>query len=195
MRILVRPVKANYKGTIVSVTGDKWRRAVEYVRRVYPVAADKITWVIQDELDASAQKFDLETDPGRLALYNLLDGLMPHHCAANKKADGCYELIVGFIQSRPRGFPNGDLQGFTYGPPVSVSVASDEDMEATVAHEIAHIYGIGDTYADGSIRCSVNPAPNGMSGKDWDVRTKTVSCTAGRTQFPEVSATLIPAEA
>ena len=195
MRILVRPVKANYKGTIVSVTGDKWRRAVEYVRRVYPVAADKITWVIQDELDASAQKFDLETDPGRLALYNLLDGLMPQHCAANKKADGCYELIVGFIQSRPRGFPNGDLQGFTYGPPVSVSVASDEDMEATVAHEIAHIYGIGDTYADGSIRCSVNPAPNGMSGKDWDVRTKTVSCTAGRTQFPEVSATLIPAEA
>jgi len=88
MRILVRPVKANYKGTIVSVTGDKWRRAVEYVRRVYPVAADKITWVIQDELDASAQKFDLETDPGRLALYNLLDGLMPQHCAANKKADG-----------------------------------------------------------------------------------------------------------
>lgn len=195
MRILVRPVKANYKGTIVTVTGDKWRRAVEYLRRVYPVAADKITWVIQDEIDASAPKFDLETDPGRLAVYNLLDGLMPQHCAANKKADGCYELIVGFIQSRPGGFPNGELQGFTYGPPVSISVASDEDMEATVAHEIAHIYGIGDTYKDGSIRCSVNPAPDGMSGKDWDVRTKTVTCTAGRTQFPDVSATLIPADA
>lgn len=195
MRILVRPVKANYKGTIVTVTGDKWRRAAEYVRRVYPVAAEKLTWVIQDEFDASAANFDLETEPGRLALHNALEGLMPQHCAANKKADGCYELIVGFIQSKPRGFPNGDLQGYTYGTPVSVSVASDEDMEATVAHEIAHIYGIGDTYADGSIRCSVNPAPNGMSGKDWDVRTKTISCTAGRTQFPEVSATLIPAEA
>ncbi len=195
LRILVRPVKANYKGTIQQVTGDRWRKAVEYVRRVYPVAADKISWVIQDEFDASDAKFDLETTAGEGALWNALTALMPQHCAANKKADGCYELIVGFIPSRNLGFPNGTGQGFTLGAPTNIVVASDEDMESTVAHEIAHIYGAGDTYKDGSIRCAVNPAPDGVTGKDWDDRSKTTSCVAGRTAFPEVSATLIPEQA
>ncbi len=195
LRILVRPVKAHYKGTIQSVTGDRWRRAVEYVRHVYPVAADKITWVIQDEFDASDAKYDLETPAGERALWEALTNQMPQHCAANNKAEGCFDLIVGFIQSRNLGFPNGTGQGFTMGRPTNIVVASDEDMESTVAHEIAHIYGAGDTYADGAIRCAVNPAPNGMSGKDWDDRDKTTSCSAGRQQFPNVSATLIPAEA
>ena len=84
LRILVRPVKANYKGSIQQVTGDRWRRAVEYVRRVYPVAAEKISWVIQDEFDASAAKFDLETTAGEQALWTALTELMPQHCAANK---------------------------------------------------------------------------------------------------------------
>lgn len=195
LRILVRPVKANYNGTIQSVTGDRWRRAVEYVRYVYPVAADKITWIIQDEFDASDARFNLETPDGERALWEALTNLRPQQCAANPKAEGCFDLIVGFIQSRNLGFPNGTGQGFTMGRPTNIVVASDEDMESTVAHEIAHIYGAGDTYADGALRCAVNPAPNGMSGKDWDDRNRTTSCTAGRQQFPNVSATLIPAEA
>jgi uncharacterized protein (TIGR03437 family) len=195
LRILVRPVKANYNGTIQSVTGDRWRRAVEYVRHVYPVAADKITWTIQDEFDASDARFNLETNDGERNLWEALTNLLPKHCATNKRADGCFDLIVGFIQSRNLGFPNGTGQGFTMGAPTNIVVASDEDMESTVAHEIAHIYGAGDTYADGSIRCAVNPAPNGFSGKDWDNREQTTSCTAGRLQATGISATLIPAEA
>jgi uncharacterized protein (TIGR03437 family) len=195
LRILVRPVKANYNGTIQSVTGDRWRRSVEYVRHVYPVAADKITWTIQDEFDASDARFNLETNDGERNLWQALTDLLPPHCATNRKADGCFDLIVGFIQSRNLGFPNGTGQGFTMGAPTNIVVASDEDMESTVAHEIAHIYGAGDTYADGSIRCAVNPAPNGFNGKDWDNREQTTSCTAGRLPATGISATLIPADA
>lgn len=59
--------------------------------------------MLQDEFDAPAAKYDLETDAGETALWQALADLMPQHCAANKKADGCFELIVGFIPSRNDG--------------------------------------------------------------------------------------------
>ena len=51
--------------------------------------------------------------------------------------------------------------------PATIVTESDEDMLATVAHEIAHCYEIGDEYEGGSINMSINPAPHGMSGTDW----------------------------
>jgi len=195
LRIMVRPVKANYGGTIVTVRDSKWKTAWSYLQSVYPVAADGIDWDIQDEFDASADGFDLETDQGRAGLWEGLTNLLPQKCAANAKAEGCYDLIVGFIPDRPMGYPNGQLQGYTYGRPTNIVVASDEDMPATIPHEIAHIYLAGDTYDGGSLNCKVNPAPDGYTGKDWDDREKTTSCIAGKTAFPRASATLIPADA
>src|SRR5437868_4143442 len=58
LRILARPVKSNYSGTIVTVADDRWRKAWEYVRRVYPVAADRVTWDVREELDASDSKYN-----------------------------------------------------------------------------------------------------------------------------------------
>ncbi len=141
-------------------------------------------------------KYNLETDNGQRELWQALTNLIHPTCSANPKSEGCYDLIVGFIQSRPNGYPNGKDQGFTYGKPSNIVVASDGDAPATVAHEIAHVYGVGDTYKGGSIRCSVNPAPNGMSGKDWDTQADT-SCTAGRKPYPapdELGAALITAD-
>ena len=40
LRILVRPVKANYNGTVTSVKGDAWKTAWTFTRSVYPIAAD-----------------------------------------------------------------------------------------------------------------------------------------------------------
>lgn len=192
VRILVRTVKANYNGTILSVEGDRWRKAYEYLQHVYPVAADSVVWNIQDEFDASAPNFNLETDEGQQALWSALTDLQPTTCSANPKADGCFDLIVGFIQARPKTYPDGTLQGYTMGKPTNIVVASDQDMEATVAHEIAHTVGAGDTYEGGSLHCKVNPAPDGVTGKDWDDSDKTTACTAGRQNFPGASATLIP---
>jgi len=193
LRILVKPVKANYAGKIVTVRDTKWKTAVGYLTSVYPVAADGVDWDVQDEFDASDSQFDLETDAGRLGIWEALTNLVPQKCAANPKASGCYDLVVGFIPDRPMGYPNGTLQGYTYGRPTNIVVASDEDMEATVPHEIAHIYMAGDTYDGGSLNCNLNPAPDGFSGKDWVDRDKTTICTQGKTAFPDVSATLIPA--
>jgi len=188
LRILVRPVRANYAGRVVTVTGDRWKRAVEYVQATYPVAAEDVQWDVKDEFDGTA--FDLEGDAGRAGLWQALTDLLPQHCAANRRAAGCYDLIVGFIQERP----GGTLQGYTYGSPTNIVVASDDDMEATVTHEIAHIYGAGDTYEGGSLNCPVNPSPDGYAGKDFNNPEQQAVCREGKKAFPGASATFIGAD-
>jgi hypothetical protein len=191
LRILALPVRAHYNGTITEPP-ETWKTMDVFTKRVYPVAAEKVKWTLRGMLDASDSQFNLETDEGQLALWEALAGLNPPYCQADPMADGCYDLIVGFISDRPKGFPNGVLQGYTYGRPANIVVAKDEDAEATVAHEMAHVFGIGDTYDGGSFRCSVNPAPDGYTGKDWDDRSQDVSCTQGRQALEGVSATLVP---
>ena len=194
LRILVRPVKANYNGTITSVKGDAWKTAWTFTRSVYPIAADQIFWDVREEFDLSASQYNLETDDGRLAVWQALTNLMPEHCAANPKSTGCYDLVVGFISDRPNTYPNGTLQGYTYGRPTNIVVASDEDMPATISHEIGHIYGVGDTYDGGSLNCGVNPSPDGVNGKDYNNPANSASCTAGKVTFPGASATKILAD-
>lgn len=194
IRVLALPVKANYGGVVTQVLDDGWKKIGGFAESVYPVAAAKFDWSVRDELDASGPQYDLETDEGQAGLWQALKDLMPVHCTANPSAAGCFDIIIGFISDRPKGYPNGTLQGYTYGKPVNIVVAKDEDAPATVAHEIGHLYGIGDTYDGGSFRCSANPAPDSFSGKDWDDRTKTVQCTAGRTALEGVSSTKVPAD-
>lgn len=192
--ILALPVKANYKGTVTQVSDNKWKTMWQFTQRTYPLADEKIKWHMREELDASDSKYDLETSDGQRALWEALTSLNPSTCSTSPTDDGCYALIVGFISDRPGGYPNGNLQGYTYGRPTNIVVAKDEDAEATVAHEIAHVYGIGDTYAGGSLRCSVNPSPDGFKGSDWDNRENSdFSCSSGKTALENVSATLIPA--
>ena len=195
VRVLAMPVKANYAGEITQVPNDKWKTMWRFTQHVYPLAADKIGWTIGEEFDGSAAKYDLETNAGQLELWQALTNLMPAECKINRSAAGCYDLIVGFISDRPNTYPRGKLQGYTYGKPTNLVVAKDEDAEATVAHEIGHVYGIGDTYSGGSIRCSANPAPNGTLGGNWDdpARTSGFGCTDGRVRGPgDVDATMIP---
>lgn len=194
--ILALPVKANYKGTVTQIPNDKWKTMWQFTQRTYPLADDKIKWHIREELDASDAKYDLETDDGQRALWEALTNLNPATCSTSPTDAGCYTLIVGFISDRPKGYPNGTLQGYTYGKPANIVVASDADAEMTVAHEIAHVYGIGDTYEGGALRCSVNPSPDGFKGSDWDNRENSnFSCSAGKTALPGFSATLIPSSA
>ncbi len=192
MRILALPVKANYGGKIVSVEGDQWKGFADYVRSVYPVATDKFFWVTRDEFDASDSNYDLETDDGQYNLWDALRKLIPSECAGNPNADGCFTQVFGFINDRPGGYPNGTLQGFTFGKPANIGVAKDEDAAATVAHEIGHTFGLGDTYDGGSFACLVNPAPDGYTGTELN-GDAAAHCTAGRVALDGVSATLIPA--
>jgi len=192
IRILAVPVKANYKGTIVSVTDDRWKTFGDYLRKTYPLAPDKIDWSIREEFDGSA--FDLETDDGQRNLWEALEKLIPPRCAQNPLAEGCFHQVFGFIMDRPNGYPDGKLQGYTFGKPANIGVVRDEDAEATVAHEIGHTFGLGDTYDGGSFNCKVNPSPDEFSGKDFDDASKKISCTSGRTALTGVGGTRIPAD-
>lgn len=194
LRILAIPVKTNYNGVITQVQDDKWKTMHTFTSSVYPVAADKVKWETRGEFDASANKFNLETDDGQRNLWEALTNLMPTTCSTDPNGEGCYDLIVGFISDRPETYPQGNLQGFTYGRPTNIVVAKDEDAPATVAHEIAHVYGIGDTYNGGAFRCSVNPAPDAFTGKNWDNFEQMTSCSSGRIALDQISATKIPAE-
>ncbi|MBF0468257.1 MAG: hypothetical protein HQK61_05150, partial [Desulfamplus sp.] len=194
VRVLAMAVKANYNGTVTQVSDDKWKTMWQYTQKVYPIADNKFDWKVREEFDASDPKYNLETDEGQRNLWEALTNLMPNECASDPKKDGCYELVVGFISDRPNTYPEGKLQGYTYGRPTNLVVAKDEDAEATVAHEIAHVYGVGDTYAGGSIRCDINPAPDHFKGSDWDNRENSdYNCSSGREALGDVSATKIPA--
>lgn len=189
IRILAVAVKANYgRGIIKEISDERWKKMGDFMKTVYPVADKNFSWTVRPTVfDASADKYDLWKSEGGGA-YNLsiaLDSLIPVKCKTNPKLEGCYDFVVGFIKESLVQDNNQGLAGWAYqGMKSVVVVADDDDAPGTVAHELAHQYGIGDTY-DGkdtsSIRCSVNPAPDSFVGRDWDKGMQsTISCTAGR---------------
>ncbi len=193
VRVLAVPVKANYNDTVMQVSGEAWKTSWNFMSSVYPVAYNAISWTVGQEFDASDSTYNQQTDAGQSNLWNGLNNLMPSHCKANPTAEGCYEMIVGFI---PECISEGNglsTCGYTYTSPSTIVAAKQDNVQSVVAHEIAHTYGVGDTYSGGTFRCSVNPAPDGMKGTDWDTQNQ-VSCSAGRILYPgSLGSTLIPA--
>lgn len=178
VRILAVPVKARY-GTDVRSPDEKWKRAGEFMRSVWPVADAAFSWSLREEIDLTAH--DITTDDGQRAVWKALADLNPNRCETEPQADGCYDAVMGFIKSRI-----GDMQGYTFGAPAVVNVNDDEDMMATVVHEFAHMapFKLGDEYRKGSYNCDHNPPPPDYVGSNFNNREqKSFSCTAS----PEVS--------
>jgi len=189
IRVLAVAVTANYgKGAIKSVSGTRWKKMGNFMQNVYPLAEDNLVWDIHPTvLDASGSDYNLREAEGDGCenLSKALAKLIPARCKTKPQGKGCYDFVVGFINNTITQDNGKKLAGYVYtGTKAVVAVATDDDAPGTVAHELAHQYGIGDTYDDkdlSSIRCSVNPAPNGFKGLDWDTGLKKVtSCTAGR---------------
>lgn len=193
IRILAVPIKANYGGPPKSISDDNWKTMWTYTEKVYPLGAGNLKWTPHfEELDASDRKYNLKTENGQKLVWGELTAFIPDKCQTSPQDASCHDYVVGFIPETIVVSADSSLQGFTYGSPAFVVVAGDEDASATVAHELAHIYGIGDTYHDpeGScIRCSVNPAPPGFKGRDWDNKFRLFDgCTV---KPPMVASTLI----
>lgn len=189
LRILAVPIKANYgSGGPKSITDDGWKTLGNFMQDVYPLADGNLKWTNRLQVfDASASRYNLEKSDwsGCNKLTNALAAMIPASCKTNPKGAGCYDFVVGMIPSSLTQDNGLGLAGWApFGDPVVVVVAGDNDAAATVAHEIAHKFGIGDTY-DGegtsSIRCTVNPAPNGFKGRNWDNNFVDFNgCVAGR---------------
>lgn len=153
MKVLAVPIKGNYSGKVIGCEGD-WKQGSTMLSATYPVAREDVEYVLGPEQDLSDPKYDLNTNNGRKLVWQALSALQPPN-------DG-YTTIVGFM----RDPTSQGYLGYTYGEPATIVCESEPDMLATIVHEIAHCYKIGDEYPDGSLNDVLNPPPHGMKGRD-----------------------------
>ncbi|MDD4801909.1 MAG: zinc-ribbon domain-containing protein [Syntrophomonas sp.] len=166
LRILAVPLKANYDGFVKS-PGNQWHNGHKFLREVFPVAKKDVEWIIRAEpLDVSSYMFNVTSATGQWKVAEQLKTLQTSSSGSQ------YDAIVGFIPEA-----TADSVGFTYRN-LSVVVAEDQpDMMATVAHEIGHLYNLGEEYKGGAYNTSVNMPPYGYSGMDWFDKSKPASGT------------------
>lgn len=154
MKVLAVPVLANYSGRVVSCLGD-WRYGSTMIEAAYPVAKKGVDYVLHPELDLSDGRYDLNTDIGQFNVWEALKNL--------QTPDKDYTMIVGYIRYPAN---HGQYLGYTYGQPANVVCESEPDLYATVVHEIAHCYLIGDEYEGGGLNNELNSPPYRMQGHD-----------------------------
>ena len=189
LRALAVAVRGNYGG-VIKVPDGKWKLGGDFLRSTYPISYEGYKWELGNELDLGDPIFDLTTDIGRFNVWQALGMLRPNECAAKPGMANCYDIVVGFIKE-PIVIGDRMLQGYTYGSPANIVVNDDQDMPATVAHEVAHIFGIGDEYRGGSLRCSVNPPPPDYEGSDWVTNAPTKCTSSTAQQGPSGQGSLI----
>lgn len=157
LKVLAVPIKTKFDG-VIETPGNEWQNGYKCMRRTYPVAYDKVTWTRGALLDATGPDFDTTKAAGERKLW----------AEVNKMGEG-YDLVIGFVQSRiPVTRTNPDtgkketrrIQGYAFlDGKASIVVNSDEDMQATVPHEVAHIFKTGDTYDGGGYNLAINCPP------------------------------------
>lgn len=170
LSVIMLPIKTNYgPGDIRSTTGT-WKTLLDFTKLVYPVAPDKWKVKMGHEIDASGDQYNTLTPEGRQALALLVvEAAQQRPCFEQPRpADiTCYDSISGFVKDRLG--QGGTLQGFAYKViKTNINVESDADAAATVAHEIGHLYSLGDEYQGGAFNCPVNPPPATYVGKDFN---------------------------
>jgi len=154
MKALAVPMICNYGGEIKSCTGD-WKDGVTLLTALYPVARDDVEYVLGQEQDFTDIKYDLQTDDGQMRTWRILSAL--------QTPNNDYTIIIGFMPT-PVVDNYGILFGYTYGGEVTVVSEADDSMMATVVHEIAHCYNIGDEYPGGGLNNLLNAPPYQMKG-------------------------------
>ena len=196
LRVLAVGVKANYGPGDVRAPVGKWKKLGEFMKQVYPIASANFRWVIGQDLDLSANVYNLKSEEGQLAVWEALTKLQPQECTVNPQAPACYDLIVGFVRDRQGA--EGTTQGYTFGAPANIVTETDQDAPATVAHEVGHVFKLGDEYdqMNGAFNCSINPPPSTFVGRDWDNSDNT-NFKCGKSDIQESpvgSGNLIPAD-
>ena len=161
VRVLAVPVTGNFGGRVVRCQGTDWWDGVTMLTAEYPVARADMEYIIGPELDLSADIYDLKDE--NWGMFNAWDALCRLQDTSNP-----YTLILGFI-SEPCG-EDGNVLGFTCSGsnPKSIKasfvVESQRDWLAIIPHEVAHCYGIGDEYPNGSLAVETNMPPYGITG-------------------------------
>ncbi len=156
IKVLAVPVIANYSGKVIRCSGD-YKKSSEFLYATYPLGKNNLEYILAPELDLSDDMYDLNSEDGMYNVWEALANLQ------TKSKD--YELIIGFVRNNPL---DGSLAGYTYGLPANIVTESDGDMQATVAHEVAHCYKVGDEYPGGTMNPNTNEPPYKMKGSGWN---------------------------
>jgi hypothetical protein len=166
LRILAVPLKANYEGVVKS-PGNQWMSGHSFIKKVFPLANVDIEWIIRPEhLDVSSYMYNLNSNEGKWKVSEQLKRLQVSDSGAQ------YDVIIGFMAES-----TADCAGYTYRKLSVIISNGDPDMPATVAHEIGHLYNLGEEYKGGFYNTSVNMPPYGYKGKDWFDNKKPASGT------------------
>ena len=152
-------------GDKIGTKETKGKSAVELIKQylldVYPVAEVNI-----DEgnvFDGSSSDYDMCNDNGQKKLWEEVSKLQVRDKETGKDK---YDIILAFVMYRQD--ESGTGQGYTFGKPTNIITLTDPDMLPTVAHEIAHCYGIGDEYDGGSYNYRTNNVPLNYKSKGRD---------------------------
>ena len=151
-RVLIVPVVANYSGHIYEPSG-RWMSGGAQILATFPLARADFEIILGAELDLT--HFDIES--GEDALFEVWRELQNLQTMSRD-----FDAIVGIV-AHPIG---PGILGYTFGGQAVVASESDPEMYATIVHEIAHLFGIGDEYEGGSANVRVNMMPYGMTASD-----------------------------
>lgn len=170
IRILVRPVTLVFDTYEQSLTTDEWKHAYHFLQQTYPVTRGEVEWVIGSPIRSSVNSLIDSELNSLLIQLNMGRGF----CNSSFFAMVCRDAHIaimpplkipsggGYMEGVNNGFgsivvfANGSYpeEGGTTPPPIDY-------MQAIVAHEMGHSYGLGDEYniQGASFACSVNPPP------------------------------------
>ena len=176
IRILVRPVTVTYlTKDDVSLSDDQWRNsAFDFLKKTYPISEDGIEWDIGNEVTASGEwieQFGFETFFNRRSIIDMFS-TVSYFCNSS-----CYDAILYVFPpisvcdeevcvfgrlDRLHGIiialTNGSFVNNSTGDEITVS-----GFQNVIAHEVGHIYNLGDEYSGGNYKCLINPPPPGYS--------------------------------
>ncbi len=189
LRFLAVPIKIKKGNDVIQLPDDQWKSAGGFLRSVYPIAYSGVEWTI-DKTGMEYTWGDKNNDGWMLIWlwvnYRWLCG-WPFR-------PPCYDAVIGFIGPVPMRVLDtchdnacahavGANAPGTFVETAMVIMANtsfaDPDcleqpfveiksMQAIVAHEMGHRYGLGEEYNHpyATYKCDVNPPPPGYGGRE-----------------------------
>lgn len=171
IRVVVRPVTLVFDDHEQSLSTDEWKYAYQFLQKTYPIARENVEWIIGNPIRSSVGWLtstklislvaELELGRGLLCIISNLFckdihmAIMPplYIPSGGSYLEGKNAFLLnGVIVVFANGsYPQG---GSETPPPV-------DSMQASVAHEVGHSYGLGDEYniQGATYICTTNPPP------------------------------------
>lgn len=159
LRALFVPVRIAEWAGYVQEPQEGWQSLDWLLRACYPLADDGLMVEYGELLDLS--DYTLEDEEISERIFERLEQFVP---------EGGYDMVIGFV---PSWFEDG-LTGKSNGVHACIVNTAASDAAATLAHEVGHLYALGDEYEGGAFNMDSNPTACGLTGVDWFDREREI---------------------